>query len=207
VLYCCYLLQNFYYSCPFWGLFTRAASVQRVSLLLPCASESWWLKWTDGQTDVNIVTLTGADCTGFKTCSENRQTAASAADWRPGNCIYVSVYAFYRATLSYRRASHGPVSVCVRVCDCICHKPVWYQNDWMNQAGIWHGGLLRPILHCVLGKFRYIRKFRYFRLARHEFRHGTSIVAACCQLSSSKQHAYRETPCLHHDSTYTTRLT
>ena len=52
-----------------------------------------------------------------------------------------------------------------------------------------------------------LKKFRYFRLAQHEFRHGTSIVAACCQLSSSKQHVYRETPCLHHDSTYTTRLT
>ena len=61
--------------------------------------------------------------------------------------------------------------------------------------------------YTVLKKFRYTRRFRYFRLARHEFRHGTSIVAACCQLSSSKQHAYRETPCLHHDSTYTTRLT
>ena len=82
--YCCYLLQNFYYSCPFWGLLTRAASVQIVSLLLPCASECWWLKETDGQTDVNIVMLTGAGCTGFKTCSENRQTAA---DWRPGNYI------------------------------------------------------------------------------------------------------------------------
>jgi len=48
----------------------------------------------------------------------------------------------------------------------ICHLSVRYKvvlcrNDWMSQAGFWHGDFLPPIPHCVLGKFGYVRKLGY----------------------------------------------
>jgi len=33
---------------------------------------------------------------------------------------------FYRAMLCIRGTSHGPVSVRLSVCVCVCHKPVFY---------------------------------------------------------------------------------
>jgi len=56
--------------------------------------------------------------------------------------------------------SYGPVSVSVSV----CHKSVFYWSGWTDRAGFWNGCFFRPVLRCVLRKFSYLRKWRYFRL-------------------------------------------
>jgi len=48
--------------------------------------------------------------------------------------------------------SYDPVSVSV------CHKSVFYRNGLTDGAGFSHLGFFRPILHCVLRKFRYLQK-------------------------------------------------
>ena len=80
-------------------------------------------------------------------------------------------YCFYRAMLSIRRTSHGPVSVRLSV----RHKSEFYRNGWTNRAGFWHVSFLPPVVHCVKRKFG-LRKFS----------HGISIVETCYQLSSRK---------------------
>jgi len=50
-------------------------------------------------------------------------------------------------------------SSCVHVCPT---QAVLYRNDWTNQAGFWHGGLLEPIPHCVIRKFGYLQQSGYF---------------------------------------------
>jgi len=42
----------------------------------------------------------------------------------------------------------------------------FFRNDWTNQAGCWHGGYLPPIPHCecVVRKFGYLERLRYFPL-------------------------------------------
>ena len=64
----------------------------------------------------------------------------------------------------------------------VCHKPVFYRNDWTNRAGFWHAGFLPSIPHCVIKKCGYLQKLRYFPLALcpnsglRKFRHSKSIV-------------------------------
>ena len=38
---------------------------------------------------------------------------------------------------------------------CVCHKPEYYRNTWMDIAGF-GVGFIRPILHCVIRKFKYM---------------------------------------------------
>ena len=52
----------------------------------------------------------------------------------------------------------------VIVCLSVRHKPVLYRSVWTNRAGIWYGGFLLPIPHCVIRKFGYIQKLGYFPL-------------------------------------------
>jgi len=66
--------------------------------------------------------------------------------------------------------------------------------DRTDRACFWHGSFLSPVLHCVLGP---IRKFKYLQnkgislwnfvpnSGLGKLRHGTSIVAMCCQLRST----------------------
>ena len=54
------------------------------------------------------------------------------------------------------------LSSCVRLS--VRHKPVLYRSVWTNRAGIWYGGFLLPIPHCVIRKFGYIQKLGYFPL-------------------------------------------
>ena len=78
--------------------------------------------------------------------------------------------------------SYGPVSVSV------CHKSVFGRKGWTNPAGFWH----RCFLHCVIRKFKYLKKYRYFpwnfasNSGLRKLRHSISIVEARCQLSSIK---------------------
>ena len=63
--------------------------------------------------------------------------------------------AFYRATLCYRGICHVTVpvrlSVTRRYCTIVSER--LEESSWF-----WHGGFLPPVLHCVLGKFRYLKK-------------------------------------------------
>jgi len=63
-------------------------------------------------------------------------------------------HAFYRATLSIRSTSHGPVSVCLSVLD----KSVFYRNGSTNRASFWDMSFLPTLLHCVKRKFGYLQK-------------------------------------------------
>jgi len=47
------------------------------------------------------------------------------------------------------------------VCLSVCHKLVLDRNDWMNPADLRMGFFL-PIPHCVIRKFGYLQKLRYF---------------------------------------------
>ena len=60
--------------------------------------------------------------------------------------------------------SYDPVSVSASVCLSVYHKSVFYRNGWTDRAGLWRAGFYRPILHCVLRKFRYLQKDGYFPL-------------------------------------------
>ena len=42
--------------------------------------------------------------------------------------------------------------VCPSVRPSVRHKPVLYRNHSTNRAGLWHGGFLPPIPHCVVTK-------------------------------------------------------
>jgi len=43
------------------------------------------------------------------------------------------------------------------------HKPVFYRNWWIGQAGFWHRGYPQLILHCVIMEIESL-KIRYFSL-------------------------------------------
>jgi len=54
---------------------------------------------------------------------------------------------------------YGPVSVSV------CLSQVGVLSKEMNRLiWFWHGIFFRPVLHCVLRKFSYLLKYRYFSL-------------------------------------------
>ena len=75
---------------------------------------------------------------------------------------------------------------------CVCRKLVFYRNRWTNRAVFLHGSFFPPILHCVIRKLRYLQNTgtSHWTFAPisglRQFRHGTSIVEACYQLSSKK---------------------
>jgi len=72
---------------------------------------------------------------------------------------------------------------------------VFYRNGWTGRAGFWHGDFFRPILHCVVRKIRYLQNkgtllwICTLNSGFKKFRHGTSIVETCYQLSSTKADA------------------
>jgi len=91
-------------------------------------------------------------------------------------------------TLRYAALPPYMLSACVRPSVCLS-QPVLYRNDWTNQAGFQHSGLLRSILHCVLKKFVHIQNILGTlsqTLHFKKFRHGLSIVAKCFQRNSTK---------------------
>jgi len=47
---------------------------------------------------------------------------------------------------------------CVSIHLSICHKLVFYQNDWSNRAYFWHRGLLPLKPHFIIRKFGYLQK-------------------------------------------------
>ena len=55
----------------------------------------------------------------------------------------------------------------VSVCPFVCHKPVFYRNDWTNRADFCHGGFLPPIPHCQAGA----------KVGRHYRRYGVPADA------------------------------
>ena len=92
---------------------------------------------------------------------------------------------FYPRDASWRGTSYDPVSLRV------CYKPVFCQNVRTDRPGLWHSGFLRPILHYVLRNIRYLQNKSTFLWnvvpnSGLKLCHGTSIVATCCQLSSTK---------------------
>ena len=96
---------------------------------------------------------------------------------------------FYRAMLSIRGTSHGPVSV--------CPSQVGVLSKRLNESSCFlHVSFLPPILHCIKRKFGYLQNkgtsFWNFVLnsGLKKFRHGISIVQTCYQLSSRKVDAH-----------------
>jgi len=89
-------------------------------------------------------------------------------------------------TRRYASAGTSYMTLCPSVCVCVClsvgHKWVFYRNGSAEQADFWHGGFFRPIIHCVLRKFRYLQKQGcvplelFSKLRTWKFRHGISIV-------------------------------
>jgi len=64
------------------------------------------------------------------------------------------------------------LSLCVRL-------SVLYRNDWTNRTGIWHGGFLSPIPHCVIRKLGHVQT-----LVRRKFRRDNSIALSTTRPSS-----------------------
>jgi len=53
-------------------------------------------------------------------------------------------------------ALYPSVGVCV--CLSVCLSQVGVLLKWLtDRAGFWRGGFFRPVLHCVLRKFRYLQ--------------------------------------------------
>ena len=70
---------------------------------------------------------------------------------------------FYPRDAMLARTSYGPVSICLSVClsvsVCVCLSQVGVLSKGMNGL-IWFLAwrLFRPVLHCVLRKFRHLQK-------------------------------------------------
>jgi len=52
----------------------------------------------------------------------------------------------------------------VSVCPSICPSQVGVSVKTVGRFGLQHGGFFRPVLHCVVRKFRCLQKQRYFTL-------------------------------------------
>jgi len=87
--------------------------------------------------------------------------------------------------------SYGPVSVCLSV----SLSQVGVLSKGMNGLiWFWHGGFFRPVLHCVLRKFRYLQ-YRSKGTSLWNFvlnsglrkvRHGMSIVKRAINLTRER---------------------
>ena len=81
----------------------------------------------------------------------------------------------------------------------VCHKSVFRRNDWTDRAGF---GMEAPVHICctmcykeiqISTKIRVLPSGSLFKTPDFRtFRHGTSIVATCCQHSSTKMDAQRD---------------
>ena len=76
--------------------------------------------------------------------------------WHISRMPYTFSVAF--AMQCYASVVYASSCVCLSIHPSVCHKPVFYRNDWTNRAGFWHGGFLPPIPHCVVRKFCYFWK-------------------------------------------------
>ena len=116
-------------------------------------------------------------------------------DMRQGRSLFYGTqsraYAmyFYRAMLSIRGTSHGPVSV--------CPSQVGVLSKRLNESSCFlHVSFLPPILHCIKRKFGYLQNEGtslwnfVLNSGLKKFRHGISIVQTCYQLSSRKVDAH-----------------
>jgi len=89
----------------------------------------------------------------------------------------------------------------VVVCPSVHHKPVLYRKDWTNRAGFPHACFLSPIPHCVIRKFGYLQKLRYFPVALcPKLRYFVTSSRSRCQQNSSSSSSTVELV----DDTYTT---
>ena len=70
-------------------------------------------------------------------------------------------------------SSYGPVSMSVSVC-VLRYKSVFYQNEWTDRAGYWHGGFLWPILRLVQQQ----------QFNQHYFAERMQYVKSCGIISS-----------------------
>ena len=89
------------------------------------------------------------------------------------------------------------MALCLSVCLSVFLSQVGVLLKRPNKtAWFWHGSFLRPILHCAIRKFGYLRNKCNFLLnfapnsGLRKLRHGISIVETCYQLSSRKVDAH-----------------
>ena len=73
----------------------------------------------------------------------------------------------------------------------VCMSQIGVLSKWINGSNCFlHGSFFRPILHCVVKKFRYLQKWGYFFLEPcpklRKFCFDISTVEACYRLSSKK---------------------
>jgi len=81
----------------------------------------------------------------------------------------------------------------IALCLSVSHKSVFCRNGWTDRAGFWRGSFLRPVLHCVVRKLRYLQKYRVLSATLlqknsglRKFHQNIPIVEACHQLHSRK---------------------
>ena len=75
------------------------------------------------------------------------------------------------------------LSVCVRVCLRLSQVGVLSKGI----DGFWHGGLFRPVIHCVLRKFRYLQKLEFFHLESFSYTLDLENFATSIAYRSSKR--------------------
>jgi len=86
------------------------------------------------------------------------------------------------ALLLFTARRYASAAYAVVACPSDRHKPVFYRNDWTNQASFRHGSFIPPIPDCGVRKFGYRQKLRYFplelspKLRTWKFRRGKSIA-------------------------------
>ena len=86
-------------------------------------------------------------------------------------------------------SASATLSVCVCLSLCVCHKSdQFYRNGSTDQTS-WglarRHQILRPSLPCILKKSRHLQNngISFWNFGLRKFRHGTSIIVACGQLS------------------------
>ena len=95
----------------------------------------------------DVTADVGRPCTVRVTVSGNPRPKVSISSYA------LPSFNFYRAMLSIRGTSHGPVSVSV----CVRLSQVGVLSKGMNESGcFWHGSFIRHILHCVIRKLMYL---------------------------------------------------
>jgi len=70
---------------------------------------------------------------GFYSHTQNCSSGMEGEDRCPERLFhYNDNHAFYRAMLCIRGTSHGPVSVCLSVCVCVCLSQAGVLLKWQN---------------------------------------------------------------------------
>jgi len=90
------------------------------------------------------------------------------------------------SSVAFSARRYASAVYAVVVCPYVHHKPVLYRKDWTNRASFPHACFLSPIPHCVIRKFGYLQKIRYFSLALcPKLRYFVTSSRARCQQNSS----------------------